>query len=151
LLCEVSDQITSPGAVVGGIAASATTGAIIAMGHRAGAVGLPFASIGAVVLRGTVTSGSAGMVLVGLGIHLATIAAWSYLFLWALERFIHRDVFAALLVGAVQFALSGLVTRVTGDGLASVLPLGDRIMFALILAASLVGGIRLAFPATGPS
>jgi hypothetical protein len=142
----VPDDINSPVLAVGGVAAAATTGALIAMGSRAGAAGLPFVAIGALVLHRTVTSGSPGLMLVGLVLHIAAMFALCYAFVWVVERHIHRETVAALIVAAGQFILSGSVTWITGGGVASILPLGDRIVFALTLAASMVVGIRLAFP-----
>lgn len=140
------DDINSPVAAVGGLAAAATTGAVIAMGHRAGSAGLPFVAISALLFHRTVASGAAGLVFTGFVLHVVAMFLWSYLFVWLVERIVHREVVAAALVALGHFGLSGVVAWATGDGLASVLPLGDRIVFAAILAGSLVVGIRLAFP-----
>ena len=131
---------------MGGVTVAATTGALVAMGHRAGSAGLPFASIGALVLHRTVTDGAVGLVFAGLVLHALAMFAWSYAFVWVVEHAVHRDILAGVLVAASQFVLSGVATSATGQGIASILPLGDRIVFAAILAASLVVGIRLAFP-----
>ena len=56
-----------------------------------------------------------------------------------------NDRIAAAFIGVAHFVLSWLVAWGTGEGLASILPLGDRIVFALILTASLVVGMRFAF------
>jgi hypothetical protein len=116
------------------------------MGHRAGAAALPFAAIGAVLFRATASSASAGMVVAGVLLHVATMLAWSVIFVWLLERTFGHPVLAALLVAAGEFLLSRIVALATATGLASILPLGDRIVFSLILAASLVVGMRFAFP-----
>ncbi len=131
---------------MGGVAAAATTGALIAMGSRAGSAGLPFVAIGAFVLHRSVTSGATGLMFVGFVLHIVTVFAWCYIFVRLVERHIHRETLAAVVVAAGQFILSGLVTWVTGGGVASILPLGDRIVLAITLAASMVVGIRLAFP-----
>lgn len=146
LLCVVPDDINSPVVAVGGVTVAATTGALVAMGHRAGSAGLPFASISALVLHRTVTSDAVGLVFAGLVLHSLAMFVWSYVFIWLVEHAVHRDILAGLLVAGGQFVLSGLATGATGQGIASVLPLGDRIVFACILAVSLVVGIRLAFP-----
>ena len=45
-----------------------------------------------------------------------------------------------------QFTLSWIIAWSSGSGLASVLALGDRIVYALVLAGALVVGMRFAFP-----
>ncbi|MDB4877097.1 MAG: hypothetical protein JWM41_3543 [Gemmatimonadetes bacterium] len=115
------------------------------MGHRAGSAGLPFAAIGAVVVRQTATGGSASLVLAGLVLHVATMFAWSFIVVWLFERAIHHEIVAAVIVAAGEFLLSWIVAFSTGTGLASVLLLGDRLVFSLILAAALVVGMRFAF------
>ena len=146
LFCVVLDDINSPVVAVAGVTVASTTGALVAMGHRAGSAGLPFASISAFVLHRTVTADAVGLVFAGLVLHMLAMFVWSFVFVWVVEHAIHREVVAAVLVAAAQFVLSGFATGASGEGTASILPLGDRIVFAGILAASLVIGIRLAFP-----
>jgi len=64
---------------------------------------------------------------------------------WLVERLRWSSIVAGVFMGAAHFALSWLVAWGTGEGLASILPLGDRIVFSLILTASLVLGMRFAF------
>jgi len=135
----------STGIIVGGVAAAATTGALIAMGHRIGSAALPFASISATLFRGTVASGAVGLVFTGIVLHVTAIFVWSVVFVWLVERLRWSSIVAGALIGAAHFSLSWLVAWGTGAGLASILPLGDRIVFALILFASLVVGMRFAF------
>jgi hypothetical protein len=146
LLCGVPDDINSPVAAVGGIVAAATTGALIAMGSRIGSAGLPFAAVSALVFHRTVASGAVGLVFTGFVLHVAGMFLWSFVFVWMVEHYVHREAAAAVLVAVGQFILSGIITWATGQGVAGVLPLGDRIVFAVVLAVSLVVGIRLAFP-----
>ena len=57
--------------------------------------------------------------------------------------------FLPLLFKAAAWAGAGpweIVAWRTGNGLASVLPLGDRIVFAVVFAAALAIGIRFALP-----
>lgn len=135
----------STGVIVGGVAAAATTGALIAMGHRMGSAAIPFAAISATLFRRTAASGAVGLVFTGVVLHITAIFVWSVVFVWLVERLRWSSLVAAALIGAAHFVLSWLVAWGTGTGLASILPLGDRIVFSLILFASLVVGMRFAF------
>jgi hypothetical protein len=135
----------STGVIVGGVAAAATTGALIAMGHRMGSAALPFAAISGTLFRRPAASGAVGLVFAGIVLHVTAMFVWSVLFVWLVERLRWSRIFAGMFIGAAHFALSWLVAWGTGEGLASILPLGDRIVFALILIASLVVGMRFAF------
>jgi hypothetical protein len=143
LFCDVP-QPPSSRVVVGGVVAAATTGALVAMGHRAGSAWLPFAEMGAGVLRGAGGSGSAAMVTAGVALHVVAMFFWALVFVWLADRL--NRVLAASIVGAANFIASWLVARMTGQGLASVLSLGDRVTFALILMVALVVGMRYARP-----
>lgn len=135
----------STGVIVGGVAAAATTGALIAMGHRMGSAAVPFAAISATVFRRTVASGAVGLVFTGIVLHITVMFVWSVVFVWLVDRLRWSSMIAGVFIGLAQFALSWLVAWGTGEGLASILPLGDRIVFALILTMSLVVGMRFAF------
>ena len=135
----------STGVIVGGVAAAATTGALIAMGHRMGSAAIPFAAISATLFRRTPASGAVGLVFTGIVLHITATFVWSVVFVWLVERLRWSSIVAGTFIGVAHFALSWLVAWGTGEGLASILPLGDRIVFALILTASLVVGMRFAF------
>jgi hypothetical protein len=135
----------STGVIVGGVAAAATTGALIAMGHRMGSAAIPFAAISATLFRRTPASGAVGLVFTGIVLHVTATFVWSVVFVWLVERLRWSSIVAAAFIGVAHFVLSWLVAWGTGEGLASILPLGDRIVFALILTASLVVGMRFAF------
>ena len=135
----------STGVIVGGVAAAATTGALIAMGHRMGSAAIPFAAISATLFRRTAASGAVGLVFTGIVLHITAMFVWSVVFVWLIERLRWSTLLAGAFTGAGHFALSWLVAWGTGSGLASILPLGDRIVFTLILFASLVVGMRFAF------
>jgi hypothetical protein len=131
--------------VVGGVAAAATTGALVAVGHRLGSTGLPFASIAAVLFHQAAVTSAARMVATGLVLHGAAIFVWSLICVQLAGAFTRRDV-AAGVVAVSQFTLSWIIAWSSGSGLASVLALGDRIVYALVLAGALVVGMRFAFP-----
>ena len=130
---------------LGLIVAGATTGALLAIGHRLGSVGLPFAATAAALLRRTATSADASLVTIGLGLHVVLMLAWSALFGWLVQARRWNVAMAALTIVLLAHVVNWLVAWKTGNGIASVLPLGDRIVFAVVFAASLAIGIRLAF------
>ena len=143
-LLDVRAQPFSVTIVVGAIAASATTGALLAMGHRAGRALMPFAAIGAVPFQRT-DLGFAGLVFAGALLHLVAMFVWAFVFVWLAER-TKQPVVAAIVVAAVNFMVSWLLTSATGRGVATALPLGDRVLFAVILAGAYVAGMRYALP-----
>ena len=138
-------QSTSPVVAIGSVAAAATTGALVAMGHRLGSVSLPFASIGAALLHRTVTAASPNLVIAGLVLHVTVAFLWSIVFVFLVRRARWRDVVAAIAIAAAGLAMSRLVTFFTSGGVASVLELGDQVVLALVYALSLVAGMRFAY------
>ena len=146
LLWSVRDQSIFSGVVIGGITAAATTGALIAMGRRQGSAGLPFAAIGAAFSHQTTSAVAANLVLGGFVLHVLAMIAWSFIFVWLTDRLGGKHVVATILVTMVAFAFSILVTQWRGSGLASVLPLGDFLVLAVIFAGSLEAGMRFALP-----
>ena len=135
---------SSPAIAVGAIAAAATTGALIAMGHRAGHAAMPFAAIGAVPFQRASNSGVVGLVFTGFVLHVAAMFVWAFVYAWLASR-LRRPVLVAIIIAAVNFLCSWIVAWASGRGMASVLPLGDRIVFAAILASAYVVGMRYAF------
>jgi hypothetical protein len=140
----VKSQPISARIVVGSVAAAATTGALVAMGHRVGHVGIPFAAIGAVAFQRSAGSGLVGLVFTGFVLHVATMFMWGAICVWLAAR-MERPMLVAGSVAVANFLCSWLVAWATGKGLSTVLPLGDRIALALILAVALVVGMRYAF------
>lgn len=128
------------------MAASATTGALVAMGHRLGSAALPFAAAGAALLRRTPTVSDAALVAVGIVLHVTMVFVWSGVFVWLVRAARWRDVAAAIAVALGAFFLAGVIASLSGAGAATVLPLGDRVVLALAFAGALVLGMRFAFP-----
>lgn len=127
--------------VVGAIAAAATAGALVAIGHRLGSASAPFAAIASVPLpRG----GRESLVALGVLLHVAMTFLWSAVSVRLAERLRSR-VMTALVVAAAHFFVSGVVASTTGRGMASELTLGDRVIYALVLTVSLIVGMRYAF------
>jgi hypothetical protein len=146
LLCIVPTQPTSPGVAIGSVVAAATTGALVAMGHRLGSAVLPFAAISAAGWHRTLTATDTGLVLAGLVFHVTFAFVWSFLFVFLVRRARWRDVAGAVVIAVGELVTSWIVTLSTGAGVASVLQLGDRIVFALVYALALVVGMRFALP-----
>jgi hypothetical protein len=148
LLCDVRDQRFSPTTVVGAISAAATTGALIAIGHRMGDVGAPFAAIASVFVSGASRSraigGGAGAVLGGGVVQIVAMFVWSAICVRLADR-IGSRVLAALVVAGANLVVSRLVLSSTGRGLASELTLGDAVIYTMVLTASLIVGMRYAF------
>lgn len=115
------------------------------MGHRMGSVGFPFASIGVLALHRTLSGGAANLIVTGLILHAIGIFVWSGLFTLLARGLRWRAWWAAAVIVAVNFVFSWLVAWSTGAGLSSVLALGDRIVYAVVLAGALVVGMRFAF------
>jgi len=128
--------------VVGAITASATAGALVAIGHRMGYAGLPFIGIARAVARRSAPGG--GGIFVGVVLHVIAVFVWSAVCVRIAAR-IGSKAAAAFAVGVVNFAISSLVTWWTGHGLASELTLGDRLLYTVVLTASLIVGMRYAF------
>lgn len=146
LLCFVSTHPTFSGVATGSVAAAATTGALVAMGHRLGSIALPFAAIGAVLFRRTVTAESAVLVFTGLVLHVTIVFLWSVVFVFLVRRAQWSDVLAAIVIAGGALVTSRFVTSFTGAGIASVLQLGDQLVLAVVYALALVVGMRFAFP-----
>lgn len=133
----------APVVVAGGLAASASIGALIAMGRRLGSIRLPFAAIGATLAHATISSDSTALVLVGLVCHVLLSFVWAAAFVFLVTRG-WRLLSAGFAIGIAEFALSWIVALSTGRGVASVLALGDRLVLALVIAVACVVGVRLA-------
>ena len=140
-----SQRSIAPVIVVGSVAASATTGALIAIGHRLGGIGIPFASISASLLHRTASSSSAGLIVAGLILHIVATFLWTAIYMWLVRTLRWRADVAAIAVGAGAYVLTWLAAWSTGGGLASALALGDRLVLTVVLAGALVVGMRFAF------
>jgi hypothetical protein len=130
------------------LASTATTGALIAIGARAATIARPFNAIAGHLLgvqRSDAFGFVPGVTLVGVALHvlLVTLAGVAV-------TVVARRRFAPAWAAATSLALLSALVSVgiarRGDSsLASVLPLGDLILFYLLLAVTLTIGTRLAF------
>jgi len=129
--------------IVGCVVAAATIGALIAMGRRIGSAAFPFASIGAIVLHSSGFAIDSRILLSGVVLHVLFIFLWSALAV-QLARGLGATL-SALLTATTQFIVSWIIAWWSGSGLASALALGDRLVYAVVLAGALVVGMRFAF------
>ena len=116
------------------------------MGRRIGSVGFPFASVAEIVFRLSVFAVDSRSVVTGLLLHALFVVLWTILAL-QLARGLGA-LLAAVLTATTQFVVSWIVAWWTGSGLASALVLGDRLVYAVVLACALVVGMRFAFSLT---
>lgn len=146
LFCRVRDHRFSPTMVVGAMSAAATTGALVAIGHRMGHAGAPFAAVASVLHRAPPSgrAGAAVLVIGGLVVHAIAIVVWGALCVRIADRTRSKAV-AALVIALANFLVSSFAASWTGRGLASELTLGDRVIYAIVLTASLIVGMRYAF------
>jgi hypothetical protein len=136
----------TPGIVVGGITAAATTGALIAIGRRLGNAGIPFAAMSAALFRRTAAGGEVGLVFAGIVLHITLMFVLAFVCVWLVERLELSRVAAAGLVALGELALSWVVAWSRGAGMATILPLGDRVVLALVTVLALIIGMRFALP-----
>jgi hypothetical protein len=126
------------------MAGAATTGALVAIGHRLGGIGLPFAAVGEMLIHTAPFRAAPRTVVAGFVLHAVSVVVWSVICVLVAKRSGQR-MLAAVFAATGQFIVSWIVARVSGNGLASALALGDRIVYALVLASALVVGMRFAF------
>ena len=136
-------RFVAPTVVAGGLAASATTGALIAIGRRLGSIWLPFAAIGATLAHRTISGGASGLVVVGLVIHVVMSFLWAVVFVGLVTRQ-WRWWGAGIVTGCAELLVSWAVARVTGGGLASLLAVGDRLVLTIASVGSFVVALWLA-------
>ncbi len=151
--CDVPEQRFSPTVVVGAITAAATTGALVAIGHRMGHAGIPFIAIASAIALSRRSAPGGGAIVVGVVLHLIASFVWSAVCVRLAERVGAERVGSkngaqaatAFAVGLANFVVSWLVAWWTGRGLASELTLGDRVVYAVVFTVSLIVGMRYAF------
>jgi hypothetical protein len=136
------------GVSAGLLAATATAGALIVMGSRSATAARPFNAIAGHLLgvqKSDAFGFVAGITIPGVFLHvlLTTFAAVAIVI--TTRRRIASAWLAAFAVPALAALVSIGIARRGGSSLARVLPLGDLVLFYIILAASLLLGIRLAF------
>jgi hypothetical protein len=136
------------GISAGLLAATATSGALIVIGSRAATVARPFNAI-AGHLVGVQRSDALGFVpavtITGIAIHFGLVTLGGVAVAMVARRRIAPAWVAATALATLSALVSVGIARRGGSSLARVLPIGDLILFYLLVALSLVVGIRLAF------
>jgi hypothetical protein len=79
-------------------------------------------------------------------LHVTVMFVLASVCVWLVTRLRLSNLVAAVIVALGELALSWLVAWSRGAGVATILPLGDRIVLALVTASALVVGMRFAFP-----
>ena len=136
------------GTSAGLLAATATAGALIIMGNRSATVARPFNAIAGHLLgvqKSDAFGFVAGVTIPGVAVHVfLTTVAGIVVAVMARRRFAPTWV-AAMAVAVLSAFISVGIARRGGSSLARVLPIGDVVLYYVILAAALVLGIRIAF------
>lgn len=136
------------GVSAGLLAATATSGALIAIGARATTVSRPFNAIAGHVL-GVQRSDAFGFVpsitITGVALHLALVVLAGIVVAILARRHIAPAWAVASAIAALSALVSVGLARRGGSSLARILPVGDLVLFYVTLAVTLSVGIRLAF------
>ena len=130
------------------LAATATSGALIAIGSRAATVARPFNAIAGHLLgvRGSDAFGFVPQVtIVGVALHVVLVTLGGMAVAFITRRRIAPVWVAATALATLSALVSVGIARRGGSSLARVLPIGDLLLFYVIVAVSLAVGIRLAF------
>ena len=140
-LCRVSRAPASLGVRVACIALAGTVGAMGMLGHRRGGAVELFAAGGRVLAGGAGTGLAA---TVGVMVHAAWMLLWAVVFV-AIARH-HRGRRSSLEAAAVSVVAlaSAIVLPATLAGPVATLSIGARVVVHIVLALSLMLGMRLA-------
>ena len=148
LLLAVNRHDLRVGVPAGILAATATSGALIAIGLRVSTAARPFNEIAGHVL-GTQRAGAFGFVpsvtITGIALHVLLMILAGIAVAVVARRRIAPDWVATLILTLLSALVSVGIARRDGASLARLLAVGDLVLFYATLAVSLVVGIRLAF------
>lgn len=136
------------GISAGLLAATATSGALVAIGSRAATIARPFNTIAGhlVGVRGSDAFGFIPTItILGIAIHVLLVTLGGIAVAFIARRRIAPGWAAAAALSTLSALVSIGIARRGGASLARILPLGDLVLFYAIVALSLVLGIRLAF------
>lgn len=144
------DELRS-GATAGVLAAGATSGALIALGRRTGTVARPF-NVVASHLLGPRAADSFGFVpgitLTGVAVHVALTTALGVAILAIVRRGLAPLWPASVALSLLCCLVSIGIARRGSPSLAQLLPVGDLVVYFIVLTVSLVLGIRFALPSS---
>ena len=136
------------GIPAGIFAATATSGALLAIGSRASTAARPFNMIAGHVVglqRGDAFGFVPSVTLTGIALHFLLVTVAAVVVAAAARRRFAPDWLAAVVVSVLGALVSIGIARRDGASLARLFAIGDLVVFYAILAATLVIGIRLAF------
>ncbi len=135
------------GISAGLVTATAAAGALIAIGHRSATVARPFNVI-AGHLIGVQKSDAYGFVpgitIPGIAIHVL-LSVLAGVAVTLIARRLAPAWIASLAVAIISALVSVGIARRGGSSLARILPVGDLVLFYIVVAIALVIGTRLAF------
>jgi hypothetical protein len=136
------------GISAGLLAATATSGALISIGSRAATVARPFNAIAGHLLgvRGSDAYDFVPLITItGIALHVVLITLAGVVIAFVVRRRIAPAWLAATALATLSALVSVGVAKRGGSSLARVLPVGDLVLFYMMVAVSLGVGIRLAF------
>ena len=135
------------GIPAGLLGATATSGALIAIGSRAATVARPFNAIAGHVLgqRADAYAFVPAVTIVGVVVHVVLLTLAGLLVTIVARRRMMPAWAAAAALATLSALISVGIARRGGWSLARVLPIGDLVLFYMMVAISLPLGIRIAF------
>jgi hypothetical protein len=136
------------GIPAGFLAATATAGALIAIGSRSSTAAKPFNVIASHLLgasRADVSGFVAGITIPGIALHIVLTTILGILVVVIVRRRLAPLWLTAISAALLCALVSAGIARRGGTSLAQILTLGDLLIFYLVLGASLALGIRFAF------
>lgn len=150
LLCPVRRSWLEAGWMAGLIAAAATSGALVGFGIRFGTPLRAFNTIAAALLShmpGGSIAAPLAVTITGVLLHVLASVCWGIAYAYVVERSGGHRLLWGVVVALAVFLVTGALASLSGEGLATLLPVGDRIAVAIVFAAALPLGMRLANPA----
>lgn len=135
------------GVPAGLLAAMATSGALIAIGSRTSTAARPFNIIASHVV-GTARADAFGFVpavtITGIALHVLLVMLAGIAVAVVARRHLMPAWMASITVTVIVSLVSIGIARRGGGSLARLLAVGDLLLFYVVLAASLILGIRFA-------
>jgi hypothetical protein len=135
------------GVPAGLLAATATGGALIAVGHRTATASRPFNVIAMHLLgtRGNMLGFVAAVTLTGLLLHVVITTASGIVAASIANRRLAPSWVIACGISLLMALVSVGVARRGGASLAAIFTVGDLVVFYLTMALALMVGMRIAF------
>jgi hypothetical protein len=148
LLPAVNRSDLRVGISAGLLAATASSGALIVIGSRTATVARPFNAIAGHILgvrRSDVFAFVPAVTITGIALHVILLMLAGLTVAFVARRHMAPGWVASTALATLSALISVGIARRGGSSLARVLPVGDLVLFYMMVAASLGVGIRLAF------